>query len=233
MRGDKKQNDGSGALTAAFIAAAAVWLIWALLFPMYRLWHFALPFAFCVLAARAAYGFVLKRRQPKVESEPEASQKKEVEFKATGKPELDAVLLEGRRALSELGRLYAAISKPDVKQRILRLINITDKIIRDAEQDEKDIPQIKKFLNFYMPTTVKLLNEYDRMYASGEEHTSGANIGGAMNRIEAALDRLIEAYVRHYDSLFSNENLDIETDIQVLETLLKREGLAGSDFKIQ
>ncbi len=226
--GRAKHSAKGTALTAAFFAAAAVWLIWALLFPMYMIWHFAFPLAFSILAAKGVYSLVKKKNPPVEEPEPEPVKSQEIE--STGNPELDAVLLEGRRAISELGRLYAAIANPEVKQRVLKIIDISDKIIKDAQKDEQDIPQIKRFLTFYMPTTIKLLNEYDRMYSSGVE---GTNISGSMNRIEAALDKITEAYAKHYDSLFNNENLDIETDIKVLEGLLKREGLSGSDFKIQ
>jgi 5-bromo-4-chloroindolyl phosphate hydrolysis protein. len=227
-----KRNDKNkgGAAAAAFLAAAAVWLVWALLFPMYSAWHFALPLAFSVLAARAVFRLIKRKYPQEEEPEPEPEIKSEEEFKSTGNPELDSVLKEGKRAVSELGRLYAAILSPDVKQRVLKIIDISDKIIKDAAKDPSDIPQIKRFLNFYMPTTIKLLNEYDRMYSSG---INGKNISGSMNRIESALDSIAEAYARHYDSLFNNENLDIETDIKVLEGLLKREGLGESDFNIK
>ncbi len=224
-----KDKHGTG---AAFLAAAAVWVVWALLFPLYQAWHFALPLAFSILAARAVASFIRKKHpsEDEEEYEPEPAVKTQEEPKSTGNPELDLVLKEGKLALSELGRLYAAINKPDVKQRVLKIIDITDKIVRDAERDPNDIPQIKKFLNVYMPTTIKLLNEYDRMYASG---VSGENISGTMTRIENALDGVIEAYARHYDNLFSNDHIDIETDIKVLETLLKREGLSAPDFNIE
>ncbi len=229
MRNTKKRAGGAPA--AAFFAAAAVWLIWALLFPMYRMWHFALPFAFSVLAGRGAFLLAKRRLPPEPEPEPEPEPAKKAEdFKPTGDPEVDAALLEGRRALGELGRLYASIGSPEVKSRVIKTIDITDRIVRDAERDRQDLPKIKKFLGFYIPATIRLLNEYDRMYSSG---ASGQNAASAMKSIEEALDRMNEAYERHYDSLFSNESLDIETDIKALEGLLKLEGLGGPDFEIK
>ncbi len=214
------------------MAAAAVWVVWAIFFPLYAAWHFALPLALSILAARAVLSAARKKTGAETyeDSEPEPAAPQKEEAQTTGNPELDQVLHEGSYALKELGRLYASIANPDVKQRILKIIDVTDKIIRDARHDPSDIPQIKKFLSTYMPTTIKLLNEYDRMYSTG---MAGENVSGTMNRIENALDGIIEAYCKHYDNLFNNENLDIETDIKVLETLLKREGLSGSDFKIE
>ena len=96
------------------------------------------PLAFSILAARAVASFIRKKHpsEDEEEYEPEPAVKTQEEPKSTGNPELDLVLKEGKLALSELGRLYAAINKPDVKQRVLKIIDITDKIVRDAERDQ-------------------------------------------------------------------------------------------------
>ena len=138
-------------------------------------------------------------------------------------PEVQAVVDEGERAHRELEHLYATIPNLEVKAKIRELINVSDKIIEDAVTDPSDVPQIKKFLDYYLPTTIKLLNAYDRMGAQGIE---GENISGTMSSIEEMLDTAVAAYKKLLDSLFANQALDVETDIEVMNTLLKREGLA-------
>ena len=138
-------------------------------------------------------------------------------------PEVQAVVDEGARAHSQLEHLYATIPNLTVKGKIRELINVSDKIIEDAVNDPSDVPQIKKFLDYYLPTTIKLLNAYDRMGAQGIE---GENISGTMQSIEEMLDTAVAAYKKLLDSLFANQALDVETDIEVMNTLLKREGLA-------
>ncbi len=138
-------------------------------------------------------------------------------------PEVQAVVDEGERAHRELEHLYATIPNLEVKSKIRELINVSDKIIEDAVNDPSDVPQIKKFLDYYLPTTIKLLNAYDRMGAQGIE---GENISGTMQSIEEMLDTAVAAYKKLLDSLFANQALDVETDIEVMNTLLKREGLA-------
>lgn len=140
-------------------------------------------------------------------------------------PEVDAILEEGNRALSEMGRLYMSIKDPEIKAKINELMRVTDKITQDAIADPSDVPQIKKFMNYYLPTTIKLLNAYDRMSAQGIE---GENLDKTMRSIEAMLDDAIVAYKKMLDSLFANQALDIETDIEVMNTMLAREGLAGA-----
>ena len=86
-------------------------------------------------------------------------------------------------------------------------------------------------MNYYLPTTIKLLNAYDRMSAQGIE---GENIDKSMKSITEMLDAAIAAYKKQLDSLFANQALDIETDISVMNSMLDREGLSDKkDFNIQ
>ena len=124
-----------------------------------------------------------------------------------------------------------SIKDPEVRGKINEIMRITDKIAQDAISDPSDIPQIKKFMNYYLPTTIKLLNAYDRMSAQGIE---GENLDKSMKSINDMLDTAIEAYKKRLDSLFANQALDIETDIQVMNTMLAREGLSGGkDFEVK
>lgn len=156
-------------------------------------------------------------------------QKQESSQQPKYSPEVQAVVDEGKRAHSELEHLYATIPNLSVKSQIRELIDVSDKIIQDAVEDPGDVPQIKKFLDYYLPTTIKLLNAYDRMGAQGIE---GSNISGSMHSIEEMLDTAVAAYKKLLDSLFANQALDVETDIQVMNTLLKREGFANNGFPV-
>ena len=145
-------------------------------------------------------------------------------------PEIDPIIDEGNRALSEMGRLYMSIKDPNIRQKINELMRITDKITQDAIADPSDIPQIKKFQSYYVPTTIKLLNTYDRMSAQGIQ---GENLDKSMKNITEMLDTSIDAYKKLLDSLFANQALDIETDIDVMNKMLAREGFSGGkDFNI-
>lgn len=141
-------------------------------------------------------------------------------------PEINPLVEEGNRALGEMGRLYMSIKDPEVRTKINEIMRITDKITQDAIQDPTDIPQIKKFFRYYLPTTIKLLNSYDRMASQGIE---GENIDKSMKNITEMLDVAIAAYKKRLDSLFENQALDIETDIDVMNQMLEREGLAGEN----
>lgn len=219
---------------------AITWLILSMFFPLFRI----LGIAACLLMSLGVAYIVSKviaasRRkkaaQEAAEAEAERTKKAAeapppVEKKSYG-PEIDPIIEEGNRALSEMGRLYMSIKDPEVRKKINELMRITDKIVQNAIDDPSDIPQIKKFMNYYLPTTIKLLNSYDRMSAQGIE---GENLDKSMKSINEMLDAAIVAYKKRLDSLFENQALDIETDIAVMNKMLAREGLSGEkDFNIK
>lgn len=216
----KKKKPGAFIPIYAF---AAAWIVCAFFIPMYTLAGLVGSAAVSAAAAVLAYytaGMILARRPAKPEPEPEPVKKEEPKLS----PEVQAIIDDGKRAMKEMGRLYSSIKSSDVRRRINELMRISDKIVQDAVDDPSDVPQIRKFLDYYLPTTIKLLNAYDRMGAAGVE---GANIDGTMGRIDAMMDKVVEAFDKQLDALFADEALDISTDITVLEQMLAQEGLGG------
>ena len=219
--------------TSPIYTFAGVWLVAACFLPMYRLWALLLTLglsSFCayLMGKHAAKKEQKQAEAPAAEAQP-AQQKTAAPQKSYG-PEIDPILQEGNRALSEMGRIYMSVQDVEVRKKINELMRITDKITQDAIHDPSDIPQIKKFMNYYLPTTIKLLNAYDRMSAQGIE---GENLDKSMKSINEMLDQAIEAYKKRLDSLFENQALDIETDIEVMNQMLAREGLSGGkDFEL-
>lgn len=218
---------------ASVYTFAAVWFILSAILPLYRAWALALTLG---LSSLASY-FIGKRNgkldaaeeKEAVPEEKPAAQKTAAHKKSYG-PEIDPIIEEGNRALSEMGRIYMSVQDMEVRKKINELMRITDKITQDAIHDPDDIPKIKKFMNYYLPTTIKLLNAYDRMSSQGIE---GDTLDKSMKSITDMLDQAIIAYKKQLDSLFENQALDIETDIEVMNKMLAREGLSGGkDFDI-
>ena len=202
-------------------AVAVSWLLYSVFFPLYRLSDFVI----CIVVAVLVYMVSKKIFKPKIiHVEEPVPVPEPVRYGEA----VDAIIAEGSLAQQEMGRLYKSIKDPGVRAKISELMRISDKIVEDAKHDPSDVPQIKKFLSYYLPTTIKLLNTYDRM---GSQGIDGSNISGTMSRIEDMLDTAIDAYKKQLDSLFANQALDIETDIEVMNAMLTREGLAEKDFR--
>ena len=192
-------------------AAAVTWLLYALLFPLYRLPHFLLA-----AAAAAVVGIVARLFcRDTVEEVPE-------EPETTGNEELDKMIADSKKAIAEMKRLDDNIADPTISAQIVRLQQLAGKIFAQVEQNPEKLPQIRKFMNYYLPTTLKILNAYDRM---GEQGVSGENITSTMQKVEGMMSTIITAFEKQLDSLFGSEAMDISTDMVVLENMMAREGL--------
>ncbi len=200
--------------------AAAVWLGWGLLLPLYRLSDYLLAAACSIFA-----GLLGKKLFPDTAYETPETEKKQEPQKpeSTGNPEMDALIAERERAVSEMRRLNANISGEKISAQIDHLEEATRKIISYVVEHPEKLPQIRRFMDYYLPTTLKLLNAYDRM---GEAGVEGENIAGTRGRIDAVMDTLVSAYDKQLDALFADEALDVATDITVMENLLRQEGLS-------
>jgi len=86
----------------------------------------------------------------------------------------------------------------------------------------KRIEQLTQFFDYYMPTTIKILNSYRRIEKQG---LTGENAAETKKRVEESLPFIKKAFEKELDNLFSDEMLDITTDIDVLESMLSKDGL--------
>lgn len=211
---------------APIYAVAALWLVWGLFFPLYKPFHFVLA----AIASVAVFclGRVIwpDKTYETPDPEPVKEEKpKKTEPESTGNPELDALILERDRAVSEMHRLNDNIEDPAISAQIDRLESTTKKIIAHVVQNPEKLTQIRKFMNYYLPTTLKLLNAYDRMDDAG---ISGDNIDSTKGKVENIMDAIVTAFDKQLDALFGDEALDVSTDITVMEQMLAREGIGGT-----
>ena len=143
--------------TVPYYAAAGTWVIYALLFPLYRVPHFL----FVVVVSGVVF-FIMNAVCGTVEvTVPDPPKKEET----TGNPELDKMIKDGNLAISEMKRLNASIKDEKISADIDRLEDLSAKIFAQVKSDPSKLPQIRKFMDYYLPTTLKLLNAYDRMGA--------------------------------------------------------------------
>ena len=98
------------------------------------------------------------------------------------------------------------------------------------EQHPEDVRQIRQFLNFYLPTTIRLLQQY--VVLQNQEMRMG-NIDEGMQKIENMLENVIVAFQKQLDSLFESDVVDITADIQVMEQMMAAEGLTGEKIPVE
>lgn len=215
---------------APFYAVAVLWMLYALLFPLYAPIHYVL-----LAAVSVAVFFIVNALCKNAGtvggtegSAPKAAEKPKEE--ATGNAEVDKMLKNGRLAIAEMKRLDDNIADEGISADIVRLEQVSQKIFDEVKRDPQKLPQIQRFMDYYLPTTLKLLNAYDRASSTG---ISGENVDATKTKVEGMMRTIVAAFEKQLDALYGAEALDISTDITVLENMMAREGLAGDQLKAE
>ena len=196
--------------------AAFIWLLVGLFSPIYKVVFIVIAACVSFAAYLVASAFLPGRV---VEVEKAA---------ATGDGAIDRQIDEGRRAIRSLVEANDAIPDEAISARLQRMTDAGYKIFDALEADLSRASQVRKFMNYYLPTSEKLLTHYRELMGSG---SSGETVAGAMLSVENSLEMIASAFEKQLDSLYRNRALDIETDIDVLETMLKSDGIGAGQSK--
>ena len=187
-----------------------IFVVYALVFPMYRWTDLAIALAVAVLAH-----IVLGKLFPGTEIEVEMSY-------SSGDRAVDLLLLRGREHIQSLEELKSGIGDDEVKRRITNMQNISRQIFEHIEKNPGQSRKINTFMDYYYPTAIKFLTHYAEYDSKG---VKSENITGTLQKIRSSLAQFEEAFAHQLDNLYGDKALDIETDIAVLEDIMKREGL--------
>ena len=130
--------------------------------------------------------------------------------------------------LRNIRRANDQIADPILSAKINRLEEITARIFKAVEEDPRKKDRIGTFLNYYLPTTQKLLDSYAQFEAAGVE---GDNLRQAKQRIETTMDSIVKGFEHQLDELYQADAMDVDSDIRVMEHMLRRDtGSAEEDF---
>ena len=167
-----------------------------------------------------------RKRQEEVKRE--AAPEQEAKAGEKVDPRVKEILQKGEQYLAKLRQCNEAIPGEVISAKISRMEELVHKILMRAKTHPEVGGELKKMMNYYLPTTVKLLEAYQEM---DSQPIAGENISSAKKEIEETLDTLNMAFERLLDSIFQDTAWDVSSDISVLQTMLAQEGLAGNDFE--
>lgn len=219
-----KKRDWKPSVLPYYVTGAAC-LAYGLVFPVYRWWDLLL------LAAVGVLAFWLSAKLwPGRALTPEELREREA-AQPPVEPATDAerIARNAELYLAALRRCNDQIGDPKLSAQMDRIEEVSIKIFAHVKSHPDKTPQIRKFMNYYLPTTLKLLRSYAEISGQGIE---GSNITAAMQRVESAMEKIVPAFEKQLDALFADEALDLGTEASVLETMLAGEGLSGDDFTI-
>ena len=142
-------------------------------------------------------------------------------------PELNAMIQEGQAYICKLHELNDIIPEEVISEKMDRMEGLLKEIFKRLEEDPTQMSQMHKLMNYYLPTTITLLQSYSEF---DDISAPGTDIIKAKAEIEKTVDIINEAFTELLNKLFQATVFDVTTDAQVLQTMLAKEGLTKNDF---
>ncbi|MCI5565279.1 MAG: 5-bromo-4-chloroindolyl phosphate hydrolysis family protein [Clostridiales bacterium] len=216
----RKKGKGQ-ALIVALIAAAAAIVLYSLIFKLFRWQHYLIAAAVALLVGRVAFimaqGLDTTKEAPAQQPIPK-----------TGDSAVDSLVEKGQEMLAQIRRENDLIPDARLSERMAQLDDVADRIFRTVAEKPQKAPQIRRFMDYYLPTTLKMLAGYRKM---DERQLSGGEAEKTRAQIQEAMDMVVGAFEKQLNTLYQDDMMDISTDIDVLETLLRQDGLVGSGLR--
>lgn len=166
-----------------------------------------------------------REQAKKPEYAPKAEARPEPKPKVEPKPPADPYL----ERLAEIRHMDDLIENEEVSQKIRRIEEVTASIFDQIKQNPGKLDQIHTFMNYYLPTTLKLLNAYAQLE---KQKVTGENIRVSKERIEKMLSQLVFAFEQQLDQMFEADAMDISSDITVLERMMAKDGLSEGPYTL-
>ena len=145
----------------------------------------------------------------------------------TGDAAADAVITKGQEMIDTIRRENAAIPDEELSAQMNRVCEMCEQIFRTVSESPQKAPQVRKFMNYYLPTTLKMLANYRTMQERG---VSYQEMQAARSTTVRGMNMILTACQKQIDNLHKDNMLDISTDIDVLEQMLKRDGFTENEI---
>lgn len=186
----------------------------------------------CLMTSKAAYDqyreLMAQAKQQKMqEQEKKEQQKADADRRAGLDLKVQEVIEAGNRYIRKIRECNDAIPGEVVSEKMSRMELLTKRIFERVEQNPEAVTDIRRLMEYYLPTAVKLLEAYEELDA---QPVQGENILSSKKEIEDTLDTLNMAFEKLLDDLFQDTAWDVSSDISVLKTMLAQEGLTENDF---
>jgi len=191
-----------------------VFFLYAVVFPMYRVWDPVIAISVSILSH-----ILLGKCFPGTMVDVEVPYD-------SGDKAVDQMLAQGREYIKRMDQLKVSIQDEEVSDRVIHLQNVSNQILDHIAKNPAKIHRINTFMDYYLPTVIKFLDHYAE-YDNNSKGTKikGENLRSTLEKISGSLAQFEEAFAHQLDNLYSDKALDIETDIAVLESIMKQEGL--------
>ncbi|BBF41648.1 hypothetical protein lbkm_0328 [Lachnospiraceae bacterium KM106-2] len=186
--------------------------------------------ASCFMLNHETYEQYLQTKERFEEHVKEKQEQEENEKKKEEMSELERTIEEGRRYITEIKLANDKIPGEEISRKLARLEEVIRKIFDCVKEHPEQLPELRKFMDYYLPTTLKLVKAYEDF---DSQPIQGENIKKGKEEIGKTLDTINTAFETLLDSLYESTTMEVSSDISVLKTLLAGDGLTKKDFKVK
>ncbi len=218
QNGKKKKNRGLSFAIVAFIGSAIL--------------NLSLPgMFFTVLGAYGIGKLVGVMSTPldtTTHNKQDIKRQKPQDVPLSGDTEADSVISKGKEMLAQIREANLAIPDPHLSNQMDQLEDLCIQLFTTVAEKPGKATQLRKFMNYYLPTTLKMINSYRTMQDRG---VSSSDLAEARRTLSRGMDMILVACQKQLDNLYKDTMLDVSTDMDVLEQMLKRDGLTDAPFE--
>ena len=219
----QKKKENAKALVFAFLAVGLVVVVYSLIFKLYRWQHYLICAGIAVLVGWIVYqmaqGLDTSKQAPAQQTIPK-----------TGDSAVDSLVEKGQEMLAQIRKENDLIPDVDLSAQMDQLDDVANRIFHTVAEKPEKAPQIRRFMDYYLPTTLKMLTGYRKM---DERQVAGKEAQATRAQIREAMDTVLKAFDKQLNALYQDDMLDLSTDIDVMETMLRQDGLIDSGMKQQ
>ncbi|MCD7709674.1 MAG: 5-bromo-4-chloroindolyl phosphate hydrolysis family protein [Clostridiales bacterium] len=189
----------------------------------------------CLMLSDAVYSQYQESERQRGEREAEQSRRQaeadsnKPNLSPEDQAKLDKMISDGNDYIRKIREQNDIIPGEEISKRLYTLENLLKEIFARVQEQPKQMGRMQKFMDYYLPTTLKLVESYARFDQISDP---GADVEGAKTEIEKTIDTINSAFKELLSQLYQDTVYDVTTDAQVLKTMLANEGLTG-DFASQ
>ena len=137
--------------------------------------------------------------------------------------EMQEIMNQGQEYIDKIHESNDIIKDKVISQKLDRMENVVSMIFHEVDVNPQNSDKLGMFMNYYLPTTEKLLEAYMDI---DEKQVKGKSLEKTKKDIEGAIDKIIDSFEGLLDKFYQEKELDIATDISAMEILMRQDGLS-------
>ncbi|HTX72848.1 MAG TPA: 5-bromo-4-chloroindolyl phosphate hydrolysis family protein [Rectinemataceae bacterium] len=144
--------------------------------------------------------------------------------------DLREAISAGESKLAELKTAARSIHDKTVAAKVEAIASVVARVLGQIRREPKNLRNARQFLGYYLDATIKIVGRY--VYLSSQNLKDG-EIQTSLRRVEDMLETIRSAFEKQLARLMADDVLDLDTELGLLESTIKMEGLGDGPKQSQ